>query len=29
MQVSDSASWVSTEVWKIGNLSIFAKIDAF
>ena len=29
MQMSDSASWVCTEAWKMGILSIFAKTDAF
>ena len=29
IQVSASASWVSTETWKIDILSIFAAIDVF
>ena len=29
MQMSDSASSVCTEAWKMGVLSIFAEIDAF
>ena len=29
MQMSDFASWVCIEVWKIGIPSIFAEIDAF
>ena len=29
MQMSDFASWVCTEAWKMGILSIFAEIDAF
>ena len=29
IQMSDSASWVCTEAWKMGILSIFAEIDAF
>ena len=29
MQMSDSASWVCTEAWKMGILSIFVEIDEF
>ena len=29
MQVSNYVLWVRTEAWKMGDLSIFAKIDTF
>ena len=29
MQMPDSASWVCSEAWKVGILSILAEIDAF
>ena len=29
MRISDSASWVCTEAWKMGILNIFAEIDAY